>query len=67
MQKVCDHQGCTNGIDTGHALYRVSPKGPGQPFVGLCSEHYAGEVDPVSPLIERANQRAAEREEGDDA
>lgn len=63
MQRTCDHEGCVNGIDSGHALYRVSPKGPGQPFVGLCSEHYVGERDPVSPIIEEANQQAINREE----
>lgn len=63
MQRVCDHEGCENGIDTGHALYRVSPKGPGKPFVGLCSEHYVGDVDPVTPIIEQANHAAIDREE----
>jgi hypothetical protein len=60
MQRVCDYEGCERGIDTGHALHRVSPKGKGQPFVGMCSEHYAGTPDPVAQVIEDAN-RAAER------
>lgn len=48
----CDHEGCPNGIETGHALHRVSPK-PG-PFAGLCDEHYAGEPDPVARAIQQA-------------
>lgn len=59
MQRVCDHDGCPKGIATGHALHRVSPKGPGQKFIGLCTEHFAGTPDPVAQVIEDANQRGA--------
>lgn len=52
MQRVCDYEGCENGIDTGHVLYRVSPKGKGQCFVGLCKGHYVGETIPVAEVIE---------------
>lgn len=55
MAYVCDHEGCRKGIASGHALHRVSPTGPGQQFVGLCSEHYAGTPDPVAQAIEDAN------------
>lgn len=54
---VCDYEGCENGIDTGHALMRVSPKGKGQPFVGLCEKHYAGRVDPVAKVFQDDNRR----------
>jgi hypothetical protein len=54
---ICDYEGCEKGpLTTGHALYRVSPKGPGQKFVGLCEEHYAGTPDPVAKAIEEANR-----------
>jgi hypothetical protein len=56
VQRVCDHEGCENGIDTGHTLNRVSPK-PG-PFVGMCDEHYIGPVDPVAKAFQDDNQRA---------
>lgn len=52
---TCDYEGCEHGIETGHALYRVSPKG--EPFVGLCEEHYAGEPDEIARTIEQANRR----------
>jgi hypothetical protein len=55
MSYVCDHEGCDRGISTGHALHRVSPKGPGQQFAGLCAEHYVGTPDPVAQAIEDAN------------
>lgn len=54
----CDYEGCKNGLETGHALYRTSPKG--EPFVGLCSEHYAGPEDPVAAAIEDHNRRRRE-------
>lgn len=57
MQRVCDYEGCTNGIETGHALHRVSPKGKGMPFVGMCDEHYIGQPDPVAQVFQRANHR----------
>jgi hypothetical protein len=56
-QRVCDYEGCTKGIDTGHALYRISPKGKGEKFVGLCEENYVGEPEPVAKIIEQANHR----------
>ena len=43
-----DRTGCSNGLLTGHALYRVSPKG--DPFVGLGSDHCTG---PLEELVER--------------
>lgn len=64
MQKVCDHEGCDRGIDTGYALHRTSPKGKGQPFVGLCSEHYTGKPNPVAQVIEDANHARTEHTNG---
>lgn len=55
MKRECDYEGCTKGIATGHALHRVSPKGPGQEFVGMCDEHYAGRPDPVAMVFQRDN------------
>lgn len=58
MQRVCDHEGCEKGIDTGHTLNRVSPKGKGMPFVGMCDDHYVGPVDAVAKVFQDHNQRA---------
>jgi len=52
---VCAHEGCEKGVETGHALYRISPTGPGQKFVGMCEEHYDGEPDPVAKTFEEDN------------
>ena len=62
MQRVCDFEGCERGIATGHALHRVSPKG--EPFVGLCAEHFAGEPDPVAAVVEQANRPRGENNRG---
>lgn len=35
----CAARGCEKTVEDGIVLTRVSPKGPGQPFVGLCDEH----------------------------
>lgn len=51
----CDHEGCENGIATGHALYRISLKG--EAFVGLCAVHYVGPLDPIAVAIEDHNHR----------
>lgn len=62
---VCDYEGCENGIATGHALHRVSPKGKGQKFIGMCDDHYVGHPDPVAHTIQQANHQArALRQEG---
>lgn len=53
MQRTCDYGDCPNGIATGHALHRVSPKG--EPFVGMCDTHFVGEPDPVAHLFQQAN------------
>lgn len=52
---VCAQEGCENGLATGHALQRVSPKGPGQKFVGKCDEHFDGQMDPVALVIQQDN------------
>ncbi len=54
---VCAHPGCEKGIETGHALHRISPTGPGQKFVGMCGEHFQGEPDPVAQAFEDDNLR----------
>lgn len=37
----CAFEGCTADAITGYAwLERISPTGPGKPFVGLCQDHY---------------------------
>lgn len=56
---VCDAFDCERGVITGHALYRVSPKG--ERFVGLCEEHYAGEPEPVAKMIEERNRAGLRR------
>lgn len=40
-RRQCVWPGCSRGPfdEHGSALYRISPKGPGQKFVGLCGEH----------------------------
>lgn len=42
----CAASGCErNCRDGGDGLLRrISPKGPGKPFVGLCQEHYGRSV-----------------------
>jgi hypothetical protein len=50
---TCVEDGCGRGCYTGHALYRVSPKG--ELFQGKCEEHYQGPVDPIAQAIERRN------------
>jgi hypothetical protein len=47
--------GCTKGRDTGHALYRTSPKG--ELFEGKCAEHAPDKVDPIVAAIEYHNQQ----------
>lgn len=54
---VCAEEGCERGIATGHALYRISPKGPGQKFIGKCEEHFKGEPNPVAKVFEEDNHR----------
>lgn len=59
MKMTCDYPGCERGIATGHALYRVSPKGPGKPFVGMCREHAGQPYDPVTQVFEDDNLKEA--------
>lgn len=43
----CARPDCDRGVRTGHVIYRISPKGKGEPFVGLCEEHMAEDaIDP---------------------
>lgn len=58
MQMTCDREGCEVDVRKGGTLYRVSPKG--EPFVGLCSDHYAGPEDPIAAAVEDHNRRRQE-------
>ncbi len=51
---VCREEGCGKGPDTGHGLYRTSPKG--ELFEGACEGHYSGTPDPIVQAIEQHNQ-----------
>jgi hypothetical protein len=51
----CIEEGCSNGIATGHALHRVSPKGT--EFEGKCDEHFEGDPDEVAQLIQAHNHK----------
>jgi hypothetical protein len=55
----CDEPGCHNGIETGHALYRTSPKG--EDWEGKCEEHFTGQIEPIAQLIERRNMERNNR------
>jgi hypothetical protein len=57
--RECARVGCGRSIAGGFALHRISPKG--EPFVGVCSVHHAGEVDPVVTAIEERNLGFRER------
>lgn len=52
---VCAEDGCEKGRASGHALYRVSPKG--ELFEGKCAEHFGGPLEPITQAIEDHNQR----------
>lgn len=44
---TCEVEGCERGPQTdGSTLFRVSPKGKGQKFVGRCREHLETPPDP---------------------
>jgi hypothetical protein len=44
MTWTCAVPGCDRGPqdERGSGLYRISPKGKGEKFVGLCDPHYVG-------------------------
>lgn len=46
----CVVKGCGRHPKDGWAILRISPKGKGQPFRGMCSEHYSEWVE--TPLVE---------------
>jgi hypothetical protein len=55
---TCAKDGCERGPANGDALHRISPKGPGQKFVGLCTEHMreaGGQPEALAVLIEEHN------------
>lgn len=54
-QYVCRREGCSNGVRTGHALHRTSPKG--ELFEGECTEHFSEHAEPeeIAVLIEQHN------------
>lgn len=56
---TCADEGCDRGVRSGHALYRVSPKG--EDFAGKCEEHFAGEPEPIAQAIERRNHGREDR------
>jgi hypothetical protein len=57
--RACSFPGCGRGLATGHALYRVSPTGPGHRFEGRCREHMPAGWEPpendVAGLVEARN------------
>ena len=57
---ICQEAGCENGLVTGHTLYRITPKGPGTWFLGVCREHATPEQigdDDVERIIETDQRR----------
>ena len=55
--------GCTCGPATGQALHRISPKGEGHAFVGLCTRHMresGGRPEALAVLIEEHNHGHAD-------
>lgn len=50
----CAAYGCQRHCrDDGDAvLSRISPKGPGEPFVGLCQDHYGLDTVELKPEVE---------------
>jgi hypothetical protein len=37
---TCSYPGCDRHPSKGDTILRISVKGPGQPFIGRCAEHY---------------------------
>lgn len=65
QSRQCVWPGCSRGPfdERGSALIRISPKGAGQRFVGLCGEHIKrtdyevdGDVLCITSAIEEANR-----------
>lgn len=53
---ICAHEGCDRGIATGHGLYRISPKGRGEKFVGVCQDHLGDLETPSDSSVLKITQ-----------
>jgi hypothetical protein len=53
----CQEPGCLAHIDHGDALYRITPKGPGMKFRGMCRAHFKGVIEQpdIAGIIEDSN------------
>lgn len=56
MRTTCVVAGCGNGFGAGHELYQVS--GPGEPFAGVCVEHFDGPNEVVAGRAARLKPEA---------
>lgn len=53
MNTQCVYEGCEADIKKGNTLYRVSPKGKGMAFEGMCLVHMRASQTYVDPVVRK--------------